>query len=188
MRKFYEPKYITDKTGRTIDVHDLYPEYKQYKKLSFLRLFIGFTFLAWIRMIGFIILCFILWMSLKILSYKDTKTNKYIGKKLNHWILGTVLWLFGLIDTKKRIQPNDLYSYYLGPGNYSNFDNDYSLIISNHTSWYEILYILGRYVPGFVAKSAVRNAPMIGLISEKIGSLYITRESQENRDLLVKIN
>lgn len=185
--KFFVPKYITDKSGRTINIHESYPEWKQYKEISYFRYLFGFTFFVWIRLFTFIFLLFCLWAILKLLSLKG-KSDRRIRYSINvsiKVVIGMVLWLFGLVATKKRLQPNDLYSYYLGAGNYNNFDKDYSLIISNHISWFEILYILCHFVPGFISKATVKKVPMLGFITENIESMFLDRANEENRNLIV---
>lgn len=184
MLKFFNPKYITEKSGRTINIHDLYPEWKQYKTISYWRFLYGFTFFVWIRIFTWIFILFILWLALKINSIGNRKNKNVINFAVKA-IISLNLWLFGLIATRKRIQPNDLYTHYLGPGSYDNFDSNYSLIISNHSSWYEILYILCQYVPGFISKIGVKKAPLLGFVTENIDSLFIDRANEEDRNLIV---
>lgn len=52
------------------------------------------------------------------------------------------------------------------------------LVISNHISWHDV-FAIGMYMqPDFVAKAEVRKWPVIGLLAERAGTLFINRSSR----------
>ncbi|KDD76656.1 hypothetical protein H632_c147p2 [Helicosporidium sp. ATCC 50920] len=48
-------------------------------------------------------------------------------------------------------------------------------IVSNHTSWADILVHMSRSFPAFVARDATKATPFIGLISQLMGCVYVDR-------------
>jgi 1-acyl-sn-glycerol-3-phosphate acyltransferase len=50
-----------------------------------------------------------------------------------------------------------------------------ALIVSNHISWLDIFVINSLHPCRFVAKSEIRNWPLIGWLSEKVGTIFISR-------------
>ena len=65
-KKFIKEKPIFDEqTKQTVNLHDLYPEFKRYDSISFYRIFLGLVFFFWFKMIVSIFICLSLWMWLK---------------------------------------------------------------------------------------------------------------------------
>jgi 1-acyl-sn-glycerol-3-phosphate acyltransferase len=91
----------------------------------------------------------------------------------------------GLKRIPYNAQYEEVYRKYLGPDYKFEFGDNYSTLISNHTSWVDIVYHLYFYAPGFVSKAAVRTFPLIGKIAQQINCLFVKRESEENRHLIV---
>ncbi|GAQ85809.1 acyltransferase [Klebsormidium nitens] len=50
-------------------------------------------------------------------------------------------------------------------------------IVSNHVSWIDILYHMSDTFPSFVAKKGTLKVPMVGLISQCLGCIYVDRET-----------
>jgi lysophosphatidylcholine acyltransferase/lyso-PAF acetyltransferase len=76
------------------------------------------------------------------------------------------------------------YSKYLGE-NYIKAENSNkekeiipSIHICNHTSWLEILIFMSLIGTGFLAKIDVKSYPLIGLISENLGSVFVDRDNK----------
>lgn len=58
------------------------------------------------------------------------------------------------------------------------------LIVANHVSWLDI-YVLNAIHPSqFIAKSEVRNWPVIGWISRRCGTIFIERALRQNASLI----
>ncbi|KAK8596755.1 hypothetical protein V6N13_001364 [Hibiscus sabdariffa] len=53
-------------------------------------------------------------------------------------------------------------------------------IVSNHVSYFDILYHMSSSFPSFVAKRSVAKIPLVGLISKCLGCVYVQRESKSS--------
>lgn len=53
-----------------------------------------------------------------------------------------------------------------------------SLWVANHVSWVDIIALAGIKPLDFVAKSEVKNWPVIGTLSTRIGAIFINRDSK----------
>eukprot|EP00884_Botryococcus_braunii_P016948 jgi/Botrbrau1/3937/Bobra.0365s0012.1 len=53
---------------------------------------------------------------------------------------------------------------------------DYAAIVSNHVSYLDIVLIVARYFPAFVARANTKDMPFIGPISEGMQCEYVQRE------------
>lgn len=47
--------------------------------------------------------------------------------------------------------------------------------ISNHASWSDILVAMSLYFPSFVARDSTKTIPLVGIISQLMGCLYVDR-------------
>jgi len=192
MKKYYEPHMMETEDGKKEDLNDLYPEFKRYeskKSFTFLRLYFGFTFLVWWRFILFVCTLFSLSIALNLflrdrkpgdpLSQSQRRKVEIICSIAMFIVLNIVL---GLFYKEKKITDLTVFKKYLGP-DYKDRD-DYSLIISNHTSYTDI-FVLGRIlVPSFAAKAGLKTVPIIGFIAESLESLWIHRDKKEQSDLI----
>jgi 1-acyl-sn-glycerol-3-phosphate acyltransferase len=59
-------------------------------------------------------------------------------------------------------------------------ENIHALIVANHTSWLDIFVINAVQPCRFVAKSDIRNWPLIGWLCHKSGTIFISRGSQRD--------
>jgi len=57
-------------------------------------------------------------------------------------------------------------------------------MISNHISWFEIVYLLYHYTPGFISKESVADLWLIGFIAKAIDSLFINRKDTNSRQII----
>jgi lysophosphatidylcholine acyltransferase / lyso-PAF acetyltransferase len=73
----------------------------------------------------------------------------------------------------------NIYRKYLGP-DYKE-PKKYSIIISNHLSWIEIIHNL-KIGAGFIAKEELENVPIVGLVIKCLEGLFIARENKDSRD------
>jgi len=53
-------------------------------------------------------------------------------------------------------------------------------MVSNHTSYIDILVLMALFMPSFVAKDAIKKTPFIGRISRIINCVYVDRSSINN--------
>jgi len=184
-----ESKSTNDFKYENVNIHDNYPEFRRYDNLSFSRIFLGMIFIIWIRLTFMIILNFLMFISVNVLFWKKsneiTHFQRRLMKLICNIILGSAFFVMGISIKENRFIDNDIYSKYLGPGKYENFEENYSVIISNHISWVEILYYMKRYSAGFISKASVKDFLMIGLIAQKIDCLFLDRTNQQERENIV---
>lgn len=196
--KYYEnPKRKNTSNERDIifdtNIHEKYPEWIRLDKLSFRRLFLGLVFLFWPK---FIIICVILLsivITIKIMRIRpNEKEISHIKRKIlvkfNNLMYGLALLVIGLKSKRVKNRYDAIYQKYLGPYYNSSFDKNYSIIISNHFSWIEILYYLKIFSPGFISKESVRHYFLIGEIATAHDCLFLDRTNLENRTYVVFIS
>jgi lysophosphatidylcholine acyltransferase/lyso-PAF acetyltransferase len=51
-------------------------------------------------------------------------------------------------------------------------------LVSNHVSWLDILVAMAESFPSFVAKATIRKLPLVGVISEAMGCIFVERETR----------
>ncbi|CAD8051756.1 unnamed protein product [Paramecium sonneborni] len=56
-----------------------------------------------------------------------------------------------------------------------------SIIISNHSSWYDTITYVYKYLPSFMSKVSVSKYPFFGWITTSLKSIYVDRENEESR-------
>jgi len=74
---------------------------------------------------------------------------------------------------------------YLGP-NYVNKTN-FSLLISNHTSYTDVFLYIAKLAPSFVAKASIGGVPIIGECARLFESLFVNRSDSKNSHVIVNI-
>ena len=185
---FYKPLFYTNtETMEKIDVHQLYPEFKCLDKNSFFRIFIGYYIYALPK---FLINLFFALM--EILQLKNNMANlkepisspqdwNILSKTISLWTTW-VLRLNGIKVKKVRLNYEDIYRKYLGPDYDFNPNENYSLIISNHTGFYDIIMNMALHSCGFLAKEETKNYFMVGTISKGLNCLFVKRENKEDRE------
>ena len=60
------------------------------------------------------------------------------------------------------------------------FDNQRALVVSNHVSWLDIFVINAMQPCRFVAKSDIRDWPVLGYLCAKSGTIFISRGSRRD--------
>ncbi len=61
-----------------------------------------------------------------------------------------------------------------------NADQQQALLVANHVSWLDICVLMAVCPSRFVAKSEIRNWPVIGLLSHNAGTLFIQRAKRQD--------
>jgi len=54
-------------------------------------------------------------------------------------------------------------------------------VVANHVGWVDILVVMSRYFPSFVARDGTQRLPMVGLISRQMQCLYVDREKKQGQ-------
>ena len=73
-------------------------------------------------------------------------------------------------------RPKVDYSKWLGPDWKPHYEGA-SMIVSNHNSWNEVFntFLFIRPMPGFIAKTSIKEVPSVGLIATAVGTLFMSR-------------
>ena len=117
-------------------------------------------------------------------NLKNPSSNPYEMKKLSETISFWTRWLLrvnGIQIIKKHLPYEEIYKKYLGEDYPFNPLEQYSLIISNHTGFYDIIMNMSINSCGFMAKDETQNIPVISSIAKGINCLFVKRESEEDR-------
>ena len=181
----YKPCKLVDKNGKVIDVHKLFDVFHPRDELSFWKLWIGgfinfpFKFLTSL----FIALSMKFHLQLVNYFYPNSETDPNQWKKMK---FGISFWarFFLLVNgirlSYKKVDCEKVYKKYLGED--YDFTNDkYSLIISNHIGFFDVVVLMATYSVGLMAKIDVKDYYFVGPIATAMHCLYIKRESSEER-------
>ena len=181
----YKPCKLVDKNGKVIDVHKLFDVFHPRDELSFWKLWIGgfinfpFKFLTSL----FIALSMKFHLQLVNYFYPNSETDPNQWKKMK---FGISFWarFFLLVNgirlSYKNVDCEKVYKKYLGED--YDFTNDkYSLIISNHIGFFDVVVLMATYSVGLMAKIDVKDYYFVGPIATAMHCLYIKRESSEER-------
>jgi 1-acyl-sn-glycerol-3-phosphate acyltransferase len=190
---YYRKVYIINENKEEkIEIGEsLYPEFKIDDSLSFFRIFIGNYLMLIIKGSIDIILALIqncqLKSNMKNLKF-ETEENDW--QKMKKTIAGMTSWLFffnGISLYKKDLPYEEIYKKYLGPEYSFDPNEKYSLIISNHIGFYEVVAQMILNSAGFLAKNAVSNYCFVGPIAKGINCLFVKRENKENREKIFEL-
>ena len=190
---FYKPlEYTNSETLEKVNVHSLYPEFACLDKLSFIRIFIGNFFMAIIKLLINIFLAIMqiirLYQHMKNLKNPATDSEewKILSETISFWTRW-LLWFNGIQVIRINLPYEQIYKKYLGE-DYSFSPNEkYSLIISNHTGFYDIIMNMAINSCGFMAKDETKDVPLVGIIAKAINCLFVKRESESDRERIFTI-
>ena len=184
-QKYYKPCIKRDKDNNPIDLHKIYDPFHPHDDVCFITLWIGAFFCGFIKVISSLfIVIFVNW-HIRIIDkcYKNCDTNPEQRKKMKNAVsCWAHMFLFMNGVRIKRKYPNceDTYKKYLGE-DYDIKDDRYSLLISNHIGFFEIVLCMALYAPGFMAKSPVANFWFVGPIASGLKSLFVNRQNEEDK-------
>ena len=187
-QKYYKPLLKKDKEGKTINLHEVYDPFHPHDKVYFIQLWFGAFFCCVIKFISsFFILIFTNW-HIKLLKaiYKDYNTNPDHRKKIKNAIscwASIFLVMNGVWIRRKNLSYEDIYKKYLGE-DYDFTDDRYSILLSNHIGFFDVVTCMRLFAPGFIAKSPIKNYWFIGPISQGINCLFVNRTNEENKKLI----
>jgi len=184
-------EYNNPETLEKIDVHKLYPEFAILDKNSFLRIFIGYYFYALPKFIInlYFAIMEIIQLNQNMKNLKnptsDPQDFSILSNTITKWT-NWVLRLNGIKVNKIKLNYEDVYRKYLGQDYEFNPDEKYSLIISNHTGFYDIIMNMAIHSCGFLAKEETKNYFLVGTISKGLNCLFVKRESKTDRERIFK--
>ena len=186
--KFYRPLYYIDKNLNKVNIHEKYDEFHPKDKLDFFNMWLnGFIFSIpkLFLSIFFAIMCKFHIQIVKLFNSEvvsDKKQWQKIKFAVTFW---TTLFLRvnGIRVLYKKVKCEEIYKKYLGD-DYDFSDEKYSLLISNHIGFFEVVLQMSRWGAGFIAKSEVANYIFVGPIATGINCLYIKRDNEKNRQIV----
>jgi len=185
---YYEPlEYNNPDTLEKVDVHKLYPEFFILDKNSFLRIFIGYYFYAlpkFIINLFYAVMC-IIQVNQNMQDLKNPVSDPQDWEILSHTIsrwTSLVLKLNGIKVNRIKLGYKEVYRKYLGDDYDFNPEEKYSLIISNHTGFYDIMMNMSIHSCGFLSKEETKDIFLVGTISKGINCLFVKRENKEDRE------
>ena len=186
LKVFYRKITYKDKeTGKIIDLGEKYDPFRPYDPIHYFQ-FISFGFFLFpIRAITSFLICIGLCLNLKYLKYKynnldkDPHQNEIHSEVIKFW---SFLFLFtnGISLEKEKIEYEEIYKKYLGP-EYNFKEEKYSLIISNHIGYYDVMANMAINGCGFMAMKIISYIPIGGDIAKDMGSIFVERLSQSSR-------
>ena len=181
----YKPCKLVDKNGKVIDVHKLFDVFHPHDELSFWKLWVGgfinFPFKFFTSL--FIALSMKFHLQLVNYFYPNSETEPKQWKKMKFGIsfwASFFLLVNGIHLVHKKVDCEKVYKKYLGD-DYDFTDDKYSLIISNHIGFFDVVVLMATYSVGLMAKIDVKDYYFVGPIATAMHCLYIKRESSEER-------
>ena len=185
---YYQPlEYNNPDTLEKVDVHKLYPEFFILDKNSFMRIFIGYYFYAlpkFIINLFYAVMCIIqVNQNMKNLKNpaSDPQDWNILSRTISRWT-SLVLKLNGIKVNRIKLGYKEVYRKYLGDDYDFNPEEKYSLIISNHTGFYDIMMNMAIHSCGFLSKEETKDIFLVGTISKGINCLFVKRENKEDRE------
>ena len=185
---FYRPlQYINPETSKKINVHKLYPEFACLDNNSFFRFFIAFYFYGIPRFIINVYLAsmqiFQLHSNMKKLKNATTDPDEWskMSEIISKWTR-RLLKINSIHVNRIKLDYHDIYKKYLGEDYEFNKDEKYSLIVSNHLGFYDIVMNMAINKCGFLAKEDTKDYCLVGTIAKGINCLFVNRENKEDRE------
>ena len=93
------------------------------------------------------------------------------------------LFMNGVLIKRKYPEYEEIYKKYFGE-DYDFTDDKYSLIMSNHLGFFEVVLCMALYSPGFMAKKDIENYCFIGPISSGLNCFFVDRTSEKDKKLI----
>lgn len=182
---YYKPCKLIDKNGNVVDIHKIFDVFHPHDELNFWKLWIGgFLNFPYKFIISFFIATSMKFhLQLVNYFYPNSETDLSQWKKMKFGIsfwANFFLFANGIHLVNKKVDCEKVYKKYLGE-DYDFTDDKYSLIISNHIGFFDVVVLMAKYSVGLMAKIDVKDYYFVGPIATAMHCLYIKRESSEER-------
>ena len=182
---YYKPCKLIDKNGNVVDIHKIFDVFHPHDELNFWKLWIGgFLNFPYKFIISFFIATSMKFhLQLVNYFYPNSETDLSQWKKMKFGIsfwANFFLFANGIHLVNKKVDCEKVYKKYLGE-DYDFCDDKYSLIISNHIGFFDVVVLMAKYTVGLMAKIDVKDYYFVGPIATAMHCLYIKRESSEER-------
>jgi len=182
---YYKPCKLIDKKGNVVDIHKEFDVFHPHDELNFWKLWIGGFFNFPYKFIISFFIATSTKFHLQLVNYfypnSDTIPSQWKKMKfgISFWA-NFFLFVNGIRLIPKKISCEEVYKKYLGE-DYDFSDSKYSLIISNHTGFFDVVVLMAKYSVGLMAKIDVKDYYFVGPIATAMHCLYIKRESSTER-------
>ena len=184
---YYKPLLYKDPhTGKIIDVDKLYEPFRVKDKFTYWKFMINgmIFFIPKLIMCMSAVIGIIIHLKIAHIFYKnadkDIKQRKRIEKIIKFWTYLCLSSALIKIREKKSLNVKKVYKKYLGD-NYDFEDKKFSLIISNHIGFFDVLLVLYLFQTGFIAKITIKDYPFFGSVARGINCLFVNRENESAR-------
>ena len=192
IKVYYSPLTYKDKiTGKIVDVHKLYEAFQAKDELVYWKLVLFGMILFPIKFFSLLILLLI-FMIFQFLYYFFSKKFSFYRLTFEKYEIKLVRffsWLIyhaGMINLKeKKVNCEDVYKKYLGP-DYDFKDDKYSLLISNHLGFYDVIINLYLHPSNFIAKKDISTYPLFGILTKLLNCVFVDRKSETSRSDMLK--
>ena len=192
LRKYYRDiTYKEKETGKEISVQEKYAPFVPTDSINYFSfVFCGIIFSP-LRNIFFLIIFYALPLHVEILKLiyknheKDENQRKKIERAASFWI-DLYFILNNFTVTKLKLDYKDIYKKYLGE-DYDFEQKDFSLYISNHIGYLEIITYMKEYGLGLLISYELSRAPGLGRSMLALGIFFINREDEKSRANALKI-
>ena len=178
--------YKDPETGKIIDVDKLYEPFRVRDKFSYFKFMIKGMIFFFPKCIVCLTSFIGILIHLKIAHIFNKNANRDINQRnkikkiIKFWTFLALSSAFIKVREKKSSKVKEIYMKYLG-NDYNFDDKKYSIIISNHIGFFDVLLVLYLFQTGFIAKITVKDYPIIGSIAQGINCLFVNRENEEAR-------
>lgn len=182
---YYKPCKLIDKNGNVIDIHKIFDVFYPHDKLVFWKLWLGAFFNFPYKFLLSLFIATSMKFHLQIVDhlYPKTDTDKSQWPKMKFGIsfwATFFLYANGIRILPKKVDCEEVYKKYLGE-DYDFKDDKYSLLISNHIGFFEVVALMSKFSAGLMAKKDVANYYFVGPIATAMHCLFINRESSDSR-------
>ena len=182
---YYKPCKLIDKNNNIVDIHKVFDVFHPHDELNFWKLWIGaffnFPYKFLISLFIATSMKFHLQIVDKLCPNSDSNPSQWKKMKFGITFWATFfLYANGIRVLKKKVEYEEVYKKYLGD-DYDFKDDKYSLLISNHIGFFEVVVLMAKYSAGLMAKKDVADYYFVGPISTAMHCLFIEREKAEER-------
>jgi hypothetical protein len=108
-------------------------------------------------------------------------------KRIMKWYCGIGCYFVGVFIKEEKHQNADVYKKWLGPNFKLSYDIPTSVILTNHTGWFEVQYLMYRFAPGFISKLSNRQMPFVGEIADFLDTLWVDLRNRQEAYISGKI-
>jgi len=187
IKVYYSPLTYKDKiTGKIIDVHKLYEAFQAKDELVYWKLILSGMIFFPIKFFSalLILITFIIFQNLYYYFSQKFSMNRINFEKYEIKFVQFFAWLFyhaSMINLKeKNVDCESVYKKYLG-NDYDFKDDKYSLLISNHIGFYDVIINLYLHPSNYIAKKELSTYPLFGTLTKLLNCVFVDRKSESSR-------